>query len=147
MSSDYYKDIKHSDRKRWICIYPAYLNSKKTRAEGRKVPLAKAVDTPTVQEMRDVLQASNVTIGIERSFYSRERSKEPQYFGRVRVHLKNDDGTPLNPEFPTRDSVLLHLGEMIPKLKTRTQQKQNTEQQASQSAAASSSKKKGKGRR
>lgn len=28
---------KNSDRSRWICIYPAYLNSKKTCAEGRRV--------------------------------------------------------------------------------------------------------------
>ncbi|XP_065335180.1 signal recognition particle 19 kDa protein [Cloeon dipterum] len=147
MASAYYKDISHSDRKRWVCIYPAYINSKKSRAEGRRVPIEKAVDTPTVQEMKDVLLAAGFasTFGIERSFYSREGSKEPQYIGRVRLQLKNDKGDPLNPEFPTRDSVLLHLGEMIPKLKSRTQQKQSTEQQASQST--SSSKKKGKGRR
>lgn len=43
------------------------------------------------------------------------------------------------------ESVMLHLGEMIPKLKTRTQQKQTSEQQTTQSS--SSTKKKGKGRR
>lgn len=43
------------------------------------------------------------------------------------------------------ESVMLHLGEMIPKLKTRTQQKQSSEQQTTQSS--SSTKKKGKGRR
>jgi hypothetical protein len=27
---------------RWICIYPAYINSKKTLAEGRRIPKDKA---------------------------------------------------------------------------------------------------------
>lgn len=31
----------HSDESRWIVIYPAYLNSKKKRVEGRRIPLDK----------------------------------------------------------------------------------------------------------
>ena len=27
---------RHSEIERWICIYPAYLNSKKTRQEGEE---------------------------------------------------------------------------------------------------------------
>jgi hypothetical protein len=27
---------------RWMCIYPAYINSKKTLAEGRRIPKDKA---------------------------------------------------------------------------------------------------------
>jgi len=40
---------------RWICIYPAYLNSNKTKAEGRLVPKAKGVPNPSFMEIRDVL--------------------------------------------------------------------------------------------
>jgi len=46
---------KHSERSRWICIYPAYLNAKKSIADGRKIPLAKAVKNPTLNEIKDVL--------------------------------------------------------------------------------------------
>ena len=40
---------------RWICIYPAYLNSAKTRAEGRLLPKDKCLHNPSAMEIRDVL--------------------------------------------------------------------------------------------
>lgn len=39
--------------------------------------------------------------------------------GRIRVEIKNDDGTPINPEYPSRESVMKFIVESIPKLKTR----------------------------
>lgn len=45
--------------------------------------------------------------------------QEMLYRGRIRVQIKNDDGTPVKPEFPTRESVMKYIGESIPKLKTR----------------------------
>jgi signal recognition particle subunit SRP19 len=86
----------------WICIYPAYINSKKTLAEGRRIPKEKAVDNPTHQEIRDVLVAAGLKVGVENKIYSRERSKEMLYRGRIRVQLKNDDGSPVNNDFQTR---------------------------------------------
>nr|ABR27967.1 signal recognition particle [Triatoma infestans] len=142
-------DKQYSDRERWICIYPAYINSKKTLAEGRRVPKDKAIENPTYQEIRDVLSAAGMKVGVENKMYSRERSKELLYIGRIRVQLKNDDGTPLNSDFPTRNSVMLHLCTMIPKLKTR-QGKSGAGDHGSQSGGGSGgggSKKKGKGRR
>ncbi|KAK9758573.1 SRP19 protein [Popillia japonica] len=117
----------HSDPERWICIYPAYINSKKTLAQayinskktlaqGRRLQKEKCVENPTHQEIRDVLAAAGLKVGVENKLYSRERSKELLFRGRIRVQLKNDDGSPCNPNLPTRDSLLHHLGEMIPKL-------------------------------
>ena len=136
---------KHSDRERWICIYPVYLNSKRTLAGGRKLPKDKCVENPTYQEIRDVLVAAGFNVGVENKQHPRERSKELLFRGRIRVQLKNDDGTPVKSEFPTRDSVLAYVGMTIPKLKTR-QGKQSSEQ-SSQSSSSSSKKGKGKGRR
>lgn len=134
-----------SDRERWICIYPAYINSKKTIKEGRRIPKDKAVENPTYQEIRDVLAAAGMKVGVENKLYPRERSKELLYKGRIRVQLKNDDGSPLNPNFPSRDSVMLHLGLNIPKLKTRVNKAGGADQ--SQAQSSSSGKKKGKGRK
>ncbi|XP_014272272.1 signal recognition particle 19 kDa protein [Halyomorpha halys] len=142
MTTPWSPDKKHSDRERWICIYPAYLNSKKTRAEGRIIAKEKAVENPTYQEIRDVLSAAGLKVGVENKLYSREKSKELLYRGRIRVQLKNDNGIPLNPDFPTRESVILHACGMIPKLKTRQGGKHTTEQ-----SQGGTSKKKGKGRR
>lgn len=128
---------------RWICIYPAYVNKKKTRAEGRRLPKEKCVENPTHQEIRDVLAAAGLRVGVENKLYSRERIKEPLFIGRIRVQLKNDDGTPCNDKFATRDSVMEHLGEMIPKLKSR----QAKPEQQQQTQGGGKGKGKGKGRR
>lgn len=60
---------------RWICVYPAYINSKKTRQEGRCLKKSQCVSDPTFQEIKDVLSVSNLRIGVENKQYPRERSK------------------------------------------------------------------------
>ncbi|CAD6233931.1 GSCOCG00007408001-RA-CDS [Cotesia congregata] len=134
----------HSDRERWVCIYPLYINSKKSRAEGRKLPKSKCVENPTHQEIRDVLLAAGLKVGVENKLHPKERSKELLYRGRIRVQLKNDDGTPVNPDYPTRDSLMGYVGTSIPNLKTRQGKQSSSEPQQSSSTAK---KGKGKGRR
>lgn len=104
------------------------------------------MENPTHQEIRDVLVAAGFNIGVENKLHPRERSKELLYRGRIRVQLKNDDDTPVKPEFPTRDSLLVYVGATIPKLKTR-QGKQTAGEHAPQASSSSSKKGKGKGRR
>uniref|UniRef100_A0A336MX53 CSON004935 protein n=1 Tax=Culicoides sonorensis TaxID=179676 RepID=A0A336MX53_CULSO len=139
---------KHSDRERWICIYPAYINSKKSRQEGRKIAKENAVENPSYQEIKDVLGLTGLSFLVENKLYPREKSKELQCRGRIRVQIKNDDGKPINPEYPTRDSVLLYLGKSIPQLKSRQNRQNEPAQQASASVSTSgTSQKKGKNKR
>ena len=72
-------DKMHSEIERWICIYPAYLNAKKTRQEGRIVPKDKAVDNPSWKEICDVLKAAGFEPVAENKQYPRERSKEMEF--------------------------------------------------------------------
>lgn len=88
---------------------------------------------------------SGLKVGVENKLYSRERSKELLYRGRIRVQLRNDDGSFCNEDFKSRENVMLHLGEMIPKLKTR-QTKSGGEQTQSSGGGASGGKGKGKGK-
>uniref|UniRef100_A0A023FH23 Signal recognition particle 19 kDa protein n=1 Tax=Amblyomma cajennense TaxID=34607 RepID=A0A023FH23_AMBCJ len=128
----------------WVSIYPAYINSKKTLAEGRRLPKSKCVENPTYQEIRDVLDATGFKVGVENKLYPREQNKDSLlYRGRIRVQLKNDDDTPCNPEYPTRKALMHHVCEMIPRLKTRTQRQGGAEQPAQ--SGANASKKGGKG--
>lgn len=96
---------KHSDKSRWICIYPAYLNSKKTLSEGRKIPVKSAVENPTINEIKDVLINAGFHVELEvNKVHPRELNKyENLSRGRIRVHLKNDDGTPVLSNF--KDSL------------------------------------------
>lgn len=62
-----------------------------------------AVENPTYQEILDVVKASGFNAEVENKQYSRECSKEWQFRGRIRVQLKNDDGTPFNEMFPSSE--------------------------------------------
>lgn len=128
----------HADPCRFVCIYPAYINAKKTRAQGRRVGKSKAVDNPTVNEMRDILENAGLKVVVEANrLYSREESREPLQRGRVRVQLKNADDTPVKEQFKDKDDLLFYLAEMIPKLKTRAG---NQQQQQSQQTGGKSKK-------
>lgn len=94
---------------RWICIYPAYINSKKTIAEGRRISKDKSVENPTIPEIMEVLSTSGLKALPENKQYSRERSREFNVRGRVRVQIKNDDGTPSNPEYPSSKFHFIHF--------------------------------------
>jgi len=60
------------------------------------------VENPNYQEIRDVLAAAGFVVGVENKKYCRERSNEPTVRGRIRVHFRNDDGSLLDPKFPSR---------------------------------------------
>ncbi|NXW72588.1 hypothetical protein DUI87_30716 [Hirundo rustica rustica] len=93
-----------ADKERFICIYPAYLNNKKTIAEGRRIPIDKAVENPTSTEIQDVCAAVGFNVLLEKNkMYPREWNRDVQYRGRVRIQLKQDDGNPCLPQFPTRE--------------------------------------------
>uniref|UniRef100_A0A8D2EKA1 Signal recognition particle 19 kDa protein n=1 Tax=Theropithecus gelada TaxID=9565 RepID=A0A8D2EKA1_THEGE len=45
-----------ADQDRFICIYPAYLNNKKTIAEGRRIPISKKNKMHSREWNRDLKQ-------------------------------------------------------------------------------------------
>ena len=55
----------HADSCRFVCIYPAYINAKKTRAQGRRVGKSKAVENPSVNEMRDIFENAGLNVVVE----------------------------------------------------------------------------------
>ncbi|XP_051019813.1 signal recognition particle 19 kDa protein isoform X1 [Acomys russatus] len=76
-----------AEQDRFICIYPAYLNNKKTIAEGRRIPINK-----------------------KNKMYSREWNRDVQYRGRVRVQLKQEDGSLCLVQFPSRKPLRMRAG-------------------------------------
>uniref|UniRef100_A0A1I7T0V9 Signal recognition particle 19 kDa protein n=1 Tax=Caenorhabditis tropicalis TaxID=1561998 RepID=A0A1I7T0V9_9PELO len=108
-----------SSKKRWVVIYPAYIDKKKTAKQGRRISKLLAVENPTSVEIHDVLAAVGFNPLLEATkFYPRDGERDSDVQGRVRVQLKNDDGTPKHAQ-KTRDDVFKMVAEMIPKLKTR----------------------------
>ncbi|XP_074656537.1 signal recognition particle 19 kDa protein-like [Tubulanus polymorphus] len=140
MARSWNPDFNCSDRERWVCVYPAYINSKKTVAEGRRIPKNRSVDNPTYVEIRDVLANAGMTVGVENKVYPRELDpRDPKFRGRIRVQLKDENGAILHENFPTRRSVLFYLGETIPKLKARVSA-QNASQSSQQSQQSNAQK-------
>ncbi|KAG9487935.1 signal recognition particle 19 kDa protein [Eleutherodactylus coqui] len=135
----------HTDPDRFICIYPAYINSKKTIAEGRRITVEKAVQNPTCVEIADVCRANKLNAIIEGDkMYTREWNRDVQYRGRVRVQLRNEDGSPCVDKLPSRKAVMLRVAEDIPKLKTRTQKSGGGDQTLQVGEGSKKSKKKKK---
>uniref|UniRef100_A0A915Q696 Signal recognition particle 19 kDa protein n=1 Tax=Setaria digitata TaxID=48799 RepID=A0A915Q696_9BILA len=115
-----YKTKPSSDECKWICLYPLYMNSRKTIAQGRRVSKSKAVDSPTAQEIFDILTNAGLKTKLEKQkMHPLDPNRDANSQGRVRVQLRNDDGSLYNQKFPTRMSLMLYVCEMVPKLKTR----------------------------
>lgn len=51
--------------KKWIVIYPVYINSKKAIAEGRRIGADKACENPTCIEINDCCQHLKIPCAIE----------------------------------------------------------------------------------
>eukprot|EP00897_Mesotaenium_endlicherianum_P002940 jgi/Mesen1/2674/ME000167S01823 len=131
--------VASGDASRWHVVYPIYLNSKKTLAEGRRLPASKAVENPTLLEICDCLNYLKVPFQPEpMKGYSRDFLQR----GRVRVQLKRSEGNPINPAIPDKKALLLKLANLIPKHQGRTKKQ---EQPAATNSAGSVSEKKGKG--
>uniref|UniRef100_A0A671KGY4 Signal recognition particle 19 kDa protein n=1 Tax=Sinocyclocheilus anshuiensis TaxID=1608454 RepID=A0A671KGY4_9TELE len=126
-----------ADKERFMCIYPAYINSKKTLAEGRRIPAEKAVENPSCAEIRDVLTAAGLNVLLENKMYPREWNRDVQFRGRVRIQLKLEDGSLCQDKFAS--SKL-----MIPKLKSRTQKSGGAEAGSQQGEGGKKGKKKKK---
>lgn len=122
-----------------VILYPNYINSKKTVAQGRRISKDKACENPQIVEMLDgCTKGLKLPAQVEDKSYSRDWLIR----GRIRVQLKTDDGKPLNPDIPTRTALMLRVAELVPKHPMRSkraqaQQQLEREKEAAAQAAAS----------
>uniref|UniRef100_A0A0G4G383 Signal recognition particle 19 kDa protein n=1 Tax=Chromera velia CCMP2878 TaxID=1169474 RepID=A0A0G4G383_9ALVE len=103
------------DTSRWLVIYPNYVDSKKTIAEGRRIAQSAAAETPTLIEMIDICKFFEIPVIPEDKSYPRDWLVR----GRLRVQLKNEAGVFHNQELKCKMDLLKKMGELIPKLKSR----------------------------
>ncbi|CAL8294135.1 signal recognition particle 19 kDa protein [Gadus morhua] len=139
-----YLTTNPADKERFICVYPVYLNSKKTLAEGRRIAAEKAVENPSCSEIKDVLSAAGLNVLLENHMHPREWNRDAQFRGRVRVQLKQEDGSLCQDKFTSRKDVMFYVAEMIPKLKTRTQKSGGGDSNSQQADGGKKNKKKKK---
>ena len=53
------------DTSKWVVIYPVYINSKKTLAEGRRISALKACENPNVVEIGHCCEYLGLNCAIE----------------------------------------------------------------------------------
>mmetsp|Transcript_21901 Transcript_21901/g.46543 ORF Transcript_21901/g.46543 Transcript_21901/m.46543 type:complete len:162 (+) Transcript_21901:99-584(+) len=114
MASDSEGDL---DTSKWNIIYPNYINSKKTVPEGRRIALAKAVEHPHPAEMAEICEYLKIPHVLE---MDKAYPRDWLIRGRVRVMLKTAEGAFTHPELHTKKDVMAKMGELIPKLKSRS---------------------------
>ena len=81
--------------KSWRVLYPYYFDKTVSRADGRKVPANLAVDTPDVEDLKQMLIFLRIPMMIE---LNKRHPSDHFCVGRIRYQLKNEDGTWANPE-------------------------------------------------
>ncbi|XP_042481190.1 signal recognition particle 19 kDa protein [Macadamia integrifolia] len=107
--------------KKWIVIYPIYINSKKTIAEGRRISTTKACENPTCVEIGDCCNYLKLPSVIE---IDKAYPRDFMQRGRVRVLLKKEDGTLFNPAIASRKQLMLQVAEMVPRHHGRTKKQE-----------------------
>jgi len=109
-------------RYRSMVVYPIYINSEKSVAEGRRVPKKYSVYKPKSQEILDILtHAGYKCVLLKHKLHPKDTYKsDPCNWGRIHVEFKNADRTPLLPEIAkTKSDLLRYIGEKIPLLVSR----------------------------
>jgi signal recognition particle subunit SRP19 len=136
-------DIKNI--KKWNVIYPVYINSKKTIAEGRRINETKACENPTCVEINDCCLHLKLPSAIE---LDKAYPRDFMQRGRVRVQLKKEDGSPFNPAISTRKQLMMQIAELVPRHPGRTKKQEPASSSAagaSKSSSAAGPSKSGKG--
>lgn len=101
--------------KRWVVVWPSYLNVRKSTAQGRKVSKAIAIADPNIKEIVVVAQRLGFTVAVERKGYSRDFLD----MLRVRVQLRTPDRALCHPEIRNRRALLVRLARGIAALDHR----------------------------
>ncbi|KAG2650429.1 signal recognition particle 19 kDa protein-like [Panicum virgatum] len=110
-----------TNSKKWSVLYRVYIDSRKTVAEGRRVTAGKACPDPTCGEIADCCSHLNIPCHIEPD---KSYPRDFLQVGRVRVQLKRDDGSLVNPEIVTKKKLMLQVAELVPKHLGRTRKQE-----------------------
>lgn len=135
------QQIHPSVYKKWICVYPCYLDPKKQVGEGRKLPLHLLVgcDDPWIQEIAE--SVARVGFGqrpmvFEQKMHPRDWPKR----SRLRVSLTDDAGEFVVPGIKSKKALLQAVAQVLPSSPFRqqrlAQQARQVEMERQQRAAA-----------
>lgn len=115
-------------------IYPSYLDSTKTVKKGRRIGMEKAVDTPSVLDMSQVLQSMQIRHVLQPyKGYSRDITCQWDNPGRVLVDVSNYKKKELLLEIASR---VPSLPDRIARLERQKLEREKEEKERAEAAAA-----------
>ncbi|KAL2000707.1 hypothetical protein VTN02DRAFT_2741 [Thermoascus thermophilus] len=96
--------------KHWQCLYPVYFDKTRSRAEGRQVGSALAVENPLARDILDAVQMLGLRVGFEPEKLHPKDWANP---GRVRVLLKDENGNPMNPQIKNKHHLFILVAQYL----------------------------------
>ncbi|KAK9845725.1 hypothetical protein WJX81_000634 [Elliptochloris bilobata] len=111
----------NTEHDRRVCVYPCYINAKRTVAAGRKIAKDKACENPTAPEIVDCC-----VMGLKLPAVLEPEKGHPRDFmirGRARVSLRGEGGSLINPDVPSRKVLLEKVAELVPRHPGRSAKK------------------------
>jgi len=104
------------EAKKWKVLFPVFMDSRKTIADGRRIPKARGVEGPTPQEVAEACARLGLPTALE---VNKAFPRDPTQYGRIRVCLKDATGALIVANIPNRRALMLGVAELIPKLPSR----------------------------
>ncbi|EFW14095.1 signal recognition particle subunit [Coccidioides posadasii str. Silveira] len=92
------------------CVYPVYFDKARSRVEGRKVSRKLAVANPLARDILDAVQLLGLEAGFEPDKIHPKDWANP---GRVRVHLKREDGQPVNEKVKNKHHLYIFIANYL----------------------------------
>ncbi|KAI9672256.1 MAG: signal recognition particle subunit [Alyxoria varia] len=101
--------IDPEEIKGWHCLYPLYFDSKRTRAEGRRVGNELAVENPLAREICDAVRPLGLRLAFEAGKMHPRDWSNP---GRVRVRLV-DNGRPISRDVRNKHHLYIKVAQYL----------------------------------
>ncbi|CDF32415.1 unnamed protein product [Chondrus crispus] len=117
-AEDYGPDV---DPRRWVVIYPPYLDKLRTEAQGRKIAKDKCVENPTIKEVFDCAQLLKFQTALA---LNKAYCRDSWARGLVRIKLFDEVGKPVREDIPNRRTLYAKVAELIPKHREQVMMKE-----------------------
>eukprot|EP00033_Pygsuia_biforma_P001797 GCRY01002009.1.p1 GENE.GCRY01002009.1~~GCRY01002009.1.p1 ORF type:complete len:132 (+),score=10.39 GCRY01002009.1:248-643(+) len=103
--------VSDEELKKWVVLYPNFINLKKKTSEGRRIPLSLSVENPTCNDIAEACASLKLPHVIQSD---KGYPRDPFTKGRVKVKLFLDENaTPVNPAIDKRMTLFKEVAKAI----------------------------------
>ncbi|CAG8551873.1 5860_t:CDS:2 [Paraglomus occultum] len=96
--------------KSWICLYPVYFDSTKSVKQGRKIVKDLSVPHPLAKDLAESIKALQLSLFFEPH---KRHPRDWENPGRLRVQLKMEDNTLVDPTIKTRKELMKRVAKLL----------------------------------